>query len=155
MKFQKQLFRHDPERGVYGDCYRTVLACFLDLDHDQVPHFAALYWNDSTAWAKAAKEFLAQYGLVEISVVYDGSMSLDSLLSWVGWANPGMYYMLSGRSRNGTDHVVIGLNGSIVWDPATDDSGIVGPGSDGYYRIDYLGSTRLMVKGGVPCPSIA
>ena len=39
MRPQQQKFKHDPANGSYGDCFRTALACILDLDRDEVPHF--------------------------------------------------------------------------------------------------------------------
>ena len=36
--FQKQANRHDPENGIFGDCYRTCLAGLLGVDRDSVPH---------------------------------------------------------------------------------------------------------------------
>lgn len=39
IKRQKQAFLHKPEEGVYGDCYRTCIACLLGIDRDAVPHF--------------------------------------------------------------------------------------------------------------------
>lgn len=32
MKYNKQLFRHHPEQGIFGDCHRTAIACMLDLE---------------------------------------------------------------------------------------------------------------------------
>lgn len=48
--------------------------------------------------------------------------------------------------RNGTAHVVIGLNDAIVWDPAQDDSGIVAPADDGYYWIEFLVPAQLLAE---------
>ena len=36
---QKQMFLHDPDNGVWGDCQRTAIACILDRDVEDVPHF--------------------------------------------------------------------------------------------------------------------
>ena len=35
----KQLIKHDPENGQWGDCGRTAIACLLDLHPSDVPHF--------------------------------------------------------------------------------------------------------------------
>jgi hypothetical protein len=32
VRFTKQLFRHKPDEGVFGDCFRTAIACILELD---------------------------------------------------------------------------------------------------------------------------
>ena len=52
MKFHKQLYRHDPENGVWGDCYRTAWACLLDLEPEDVPHFCEGFTDDGAATAK-------------------------------------------------------------------------------------------------------
>ena len=39
MLLQNQTVKHDPENGLYGDCYRACVACLLNLEVDQVPHF--------------------------------------------------------------------------------------------------------------------
>jgi hypothetical protein len=46
----------------------------------------------------------------------------------------------------GTAHVVIALNDAIVWDPALDDSGIVGPADDGYYWIEFLVPAQILAE---------
>ena len=52
--------------------------------------------------------------------------------------NPGVYYMLSGESRTGCNHVVIALDDEIVWDPSLDDSGIIGRCDDGFTWVEFL-----------------
>lgn len=52
--------------------------------------------------------------------------------------NTGAYYMLSGLSANGANHIVICRNDEIMHDPAIDDSGIVGPMDNGYYYVSFL-----------------
>ena len=39
MKPVKQLFHHDPANGVWGDCFRAVIASVLSLPVEAVPHF--------------------------------------------------------------------------------------------------------------------
>jgi hypothetical protein len=39
MRFQKQMFYHRPELGIYGDCQRTCIASMLDMDKFDVPNF--------------------------------------------------------------------------------------------------------------------
>ncbi|MCK4817308.1 hypothetical protein KA005_16175, partial [bacterium] len=36
---KKQLNRHNPEEGVFGDCYRTCIANVLGVFPTAVPHF--------------------------------------------------------------------------------------------------------------------
>lgn len=140
----KQLHRHDPAAGVYGDCCRTVYACLLDKHPSEVPHFAERHWNDLEAGQRAEDEYLESQGLRLIRIVYPGDEStLSRVHAWAKYWMPGMYYVLSGTSRNGTDHVVICCDGEIIHDPAQDDSGVVGPCSDGNYWVYLFASSRF------------
>ena len=38
MKYYEQLVTNcDPENGIYGDCYRTCVACFLEIEPQNIP----------------------------------------------------------------------------------------------------------------------
>ena len=132
---QKQVYQHDPDNGVYGDCFRTTLACLLDLAPDEVPHFMDGVETDKDGTA-AANRWLAQRGLTLISIPYQGE--LDQILSTIAQYNPGIHHLLCGKSRTGCHHSVICRDGKIVWDPSPDDSGIVGPADHGLYWVDFL-----------------
>ena len=47
---------HDAD-GNPGDCYRTAIACLLDLEPESVPHFVAAgegkWWDATQEWVKA------------------------------------------------------------------------------------------------------
>lgn len=136
MRFQKQAFRHNPEAGIYGDCNRTVLACMLGLDRDEVPH-----WHEEVGgeeFGRRMDAFLDQHGVVRIAVPVAAETTVDDILEFASACSKGLPYLLAGKSRNDTNHVVIGLDREIVWDPALDDSGIVGPCSDGFFWVEWL-----------------
>ena len=133
---RKQLFRHNPELGIYGDCNRTAIACLLDLEPEQVPHFGEDY-RDSDAFQRREREWLTSQGWCAVSSAYNSP--LDDVLRVQEIINPGVYYLLGGKSRTGCGHSVIGCGGEIVWDPSLDDSGIVAPfDSDGLYWVTWL-----------------
>src|SRR3990172_6846928 len=138
MIFQKQKFRHFPPESI-GDCWRTAVACMLNLPVDAVPHFNN-YWPETEETAKKAfeeeRQFLESFGLRSVRCVYHGDCAPEVLLTAFGTNNPGIYYLVTGSSRNGCNHVVIACDEKVVWDPAIDDSGIVGPSDDGYYHIE-------------------
>lgn len=139
---QKQLNRHDPENGVLGDCYRTAIACLLDLKPEEVPHVhehvGAMNMQDQQDMMAA---WLRERGLVEVNVPLAGGaeltpeIALECMERWSG----GTHYMLTGYSRTGCNHVVICKGREIVWDPSLTDAGIVGPADDGYYWFAFLG----------------
>jgi uncharacterized protein YpmB len=107
-----------------------------------------MYWNDTTAWDKAAKEFLATHNMSIASIAYTSEGGLDAVLQCMLYTSPDLYYMITGTSKNGVHHVVIGAKGKIIWDPAQDDSGIVGPCSDGYYWVEFLIHSSMVCKEG-------
>jgi len=135
MKYHKQLFKHDPDNGVIGDCQRTAIACILNLDVEEVPHFGEKHWLDTVAFNKAIDDWLELRNLACVNSCYD--CSLETVLEWQN-NNPNCYYMLVGESGNGTNHVVIGRGDKIIHDPAIDCSGIVGPDNQGLYWVTHL-----------------
>ena len=150
---QTQRFKHDPEgAGTWGDCWPTCMACILDLPRPEIPHFYDNGVPGSQGRAKA-RRWLEERGLALISHVYLGSEDLGNVLRAEANNNPGMYYILSGESRNGTCHSVVGLNAKIIWDPSQDKSGIVGPCPPwdehdpdcGFWYVEYIGSGVSLV----------
>lgn len=130
----KQLFRHDPAKGVYGDCWRTVIACLLDLPVDSIPHEHRTYADGEQQ--TIIRTFLADHGLTLAFLALQGTP--DDLLHTMGVSNPEVYWLLSGTSRTGCNHVVICRGGEIVHDTSLTDSGIVGPCDDGLTYVDML-----------------
>lgn len=135
MKHQKQLYSHKPEMQVYGDCARTVYSALLDMNAEDVPHFV---WDnpDAQVFAERQRMFLESVGYREVSFPFRAD--LQSLQDHMRLNSPGIYYMLVGESRTGCNHAVVCLNGEIVMDPAINDSGIIGPSSDGFYWLSFL-----------------
>ena len=123
MKPQK---RHKPEEGINGDCFRTALACLLDMDRDEVPHFNdgnphPQYWEMVDTWLK-------ERGLCLFSIPFTGE--LQPLIDTMKSLNPGKFYMLAGKSPRGTSHQVVAFENTIVCDPAIDGGGLIGPCPD-------------------------
>lgn len=140
MKPQKQLHRHRPPT-TYGDCHRTAIAIVLDMDARDVPHFAdgAVSGDEQAARAEA---WLNALGIVTLNVLFPGDTPLQAILDHVAAVNQRSkpVFLLSGMSRNGCEHVVVGYDGEIACDPSIDNSGIVGPCRDGFYWVTFFGS---------------
>ena len=162
----KQLLLHDPDNGVYGDCYRTALGCLLDMPPEQVPHFLENLGADSTGteWQAARDLWLAEQGyrrlrigfqpateaaveIIREMVTEDGGdpdtdvypAGLPGLLQMMGHVNPGIYYLLVGMSSSGVNHVVIGCGDEIVHDPHPSNVGVVAPIEEfGMYEFEFL-----------------
>lgn len=139
---QKQTLRHDPDNGVIGDCYRTAIACLLEVEPTEVPHFyedLGVERDLTPDEYQAPVRWLREMGFDLIEAYFDGDdIEVDDILAHQAVVNPGRYYILSGKSRNQVNHVVICRDDGIVWDPALDDSGIIGPQNSGYYCVQWL-----------------
>jgi hypothetical protein len=143
MKFNKQLFRHNPDDGEIGDCHRTAIACVLDLEPQEVPHFYADMDLTPTQQQDAFEDWLKERGFYSIHTLFQGRLS-DVLytIAAANYRTPGMLYLLGGKSRNGTGHSVVCQGEKIIHDPSRDNSGIVGPMDDGFYWVTFFGSVK-------------
>lgn len=137
----KQRFRHDPENGVFGDCHRTALACLLNLELDEVPHFYQLKIEaelraEPFVWRAEVEKFLNTQGLTQADVVFGGT--LEQLFAFMAEWNPQTFYLLGGVSPRRVNHTVICRGGCFEWDTHPDDGFIVGPLDTGTYEITFL-----------------
>ena len=139
MRYDKQLYRHEPHNEIYGDCHRTAMACVLDLPPHHVPHFYQQWVRDGGdgVTTRAAKWLAKNFGLYEVDVPYMGDIGVQELLKSLGEWNPGVRYLMGGRSPRGTDHTVVCLGNKIEHDPAQQGGGLVGPLSNGLYIVTY------------------
>lgn len=135
MLYNKQLFRHKPELGQYGDCHRTCLANMLDLEPASVPNFA-VHYDDIPAFYREVDKFLSSKGLAEFTYAMSGT--LEDVLNCMQVWNKNQLYILCGKSPRDTNHSVVCRGGKIICDPAIDGGDLVGPASDGYYWISVL-----------------
>ena len=128
---------HDPDKGVWGDCYRTVLACLLRCDLDEIPNFSdpAVYKEFASGnFGGAIDEWLGQRGLRRVTVAFPQVHNYEHPVNEVDHitrhfnttaVGKNGYWLLVGRSTRGTNHIVICKAGEIIHDPS--DTGIVGP----------------------------
>ncbi len=130
MKYQRQLvFPHRPVNNQHGDCFRTCVACMLDMDAADVPNFAENDASTDEFWGRI-QDWFAGLGLYLLCVPLDGAMSQEDVLTTIGTMNPGCRYMLGGHSPGGTSHVVVCLDEKMEWDPSPVGSGLDGPTSE-------------------------
>jgi hypothetical protein len=136
MKFHKQLNRHDPDNGVWGDCFRTALACLLDMNPEDVPHFLE-GGPEPEEFMRRHREWLLEHGYSIFAIGFDAG--LEDVMKTMKNVNPGLYYLISGQSVRGINHVCIGLEDKIIHDPMPDGDGIKWPcKEDGYYWVEVL-----------------
>lgn len=136
----KQLFRHEPWNGIFGDCHRTAISCLLGLAPHEVPHFIQQEMESDGYWRELQNSWLAERGFVLLTSYYAGEgLSLTKLLSVLEGCNGSQPAILGGRSPRGTDHSVVYLGRGAIWDPSEFGGGLVGPLSNGFWEVNYLG----------------
>jgi hypothetical protein len=133
-----QQFMHDPSNGVYGDCWRATVASLLRLPLDDVPHVCN--GPDGGMAGDRMRAFLHTQNCALIQIPFNGQMSLDEVLQYVGSVpvSGGLHWCLMGTSKTGCNHVVICKGAEIVHDPSITQSGIVGPADDGLWWAEWI-----------------
>lgn len=139
MIYNKQLFKHEPKKGYFGDCHRTCLACILNISPEEIPNFG-IYYDNPEKFIEEERKWHLINNIISIVCPYTGS--IEGILKTQKEQNPNTYYILSGISKNDLGHSVVCLNDEIIWDPALDNSGIVRPFNDGYYWVQFIGSIK-------------
>ena len=142
MIFNKQLIKHDPANGVYGDCQRTAIACLLDKLPEDVPNFG-VHFMDAEKFDAAMNDYLSSQGLAQFTVAYDGSVGIKAVLDAIGQMNGRHYYMLSGQSERGVNHVVVCRGNKIIHDPHPSSAGLNAPCDNGYFYVCVLVPTSM------------
>ena len=138
--YEKQAFLHDPDNGVFGDCYRTCLAAMLGMPRDSVPHWVKTM--EPALWESKVQpkydKWLAKKGLQELAIPVQDA-GLENILEWQNTrTRMPTIAMLTGQSGTGCNHVVLVSGGKIIHDPGQNDPGIIGPSGDGFYWVTWL-----------------
>ena len=143
MRRHKQQFMNKPELGQYGDCHRTVMACLLDIEVDQSPHFIGEFERrkaqdvrDEYSWADEQEKWLNSLGYTTVDVAFQGE--IKSLFDWMSVRNPGRLYVLGGQSPRGTNHSVVCCGGEFHHDPHPDGGFLVGPMDYGFWEVTFV-----------------
>ncbi|QGH75903.1 hypothetical protein SEA_AXYM_36 [Gordonia phage Axym] len=120
MRQETQRYMHDNKEGVLGDCWRTALACVLDLPRDDVPHVI----GDDDWWEQSCTFVTNHTGMLLLNLepqfpVYQSPES-----------SPYQHVIATGPSPRGDfAHCVVvsAIDGALVWDPHPSRAGLAGP----------------------------
>ena len=129
----RNLIKHDPENGQYGDCHRACFATILGLEPENIPHF---YGNPDEDGQAKINSFLRDLGLGESTTYFQGETTVEQILEVTKQHSPGVPLILGGWSRTGCNHSVVIIDGEIYNDPT--EAGIIGPLSNGFYAVTAL-----------------
>ena len=132
MKRYQQLIRHDPDNGQWGDCWRTAIACILEIPPENVPHFSDKDNNFVQAMTHT-QQWLKESGLGMIMFYIDiNSDEPDPVRRLfeiyqngctIGMQD-GPAFVVWGISERGIGHVVVADRNGFRHDPmhAPDDT---------------------------------
>lgn len=138
----KQLFLHDPANGVSGDCFRTAIACLLDVAPETAPHEHAD--DGPTCMGRIARwlEQVHHCTLIHqwVNAGHDVDMTPQDACVIVKSFLEGSSsnFVLSGTSPRGTFHAVVANGSGLVHDPHPSNDFITGPYCS-YYYVTLLG----------------
>src|SRR5450830_679451 len=128
---------HDPENGIYGDCFRGALASILDLPISEVPHFARNHPDDEVARQKAIDIYLASKGFYLFGMDYlTGVADIERVRPKHAG---GYYHLIMGIDFDGDGHACVGFNGKLVHDPNPSQKWLANPPSE--WKIGLFMST--------------
>lgn len=137
-----QRIKHDPKNGQWGDCYQTAIACLLDMDPEDVPHF--MHGDSENAYKKTS-EWLRGRGYNRFTMPYF-TYNIQLILDIMKVNNENIYYFIQGKSSVGANHIFIGLNDKIVHDPSGRNETPYGPCDEGYYWVEVLVPLQVCAK---------
>lgn len=125
---------HEPPTS-YGDCLRACIATVMDLDTEQVPHFADMAATGQEALA-SARRWLASRGFTVACFALPGSEPLADVLVYMEEMNPTVTWLLFGSTAPlGTPptnlHVSVCQGGRVVHDPSWVPTSIKQPYTEG------------------------
>jgi hypothetical protein len=119
---------HNPP-GSYGDCYRTCIACVLDVDPEEVPHPGREGGERWDALTAEVDRWLADRNLYIVQLK-DKPEVFERHCDYFG------YHLIAGQSPRG-GHYCVGLGGKVVHNPSPFGDGLE-PDEDGTYTIMLL-----------------
>lgn len=103
MKPVDQLVLHDPETDRRGDCFRTCIACLLEVDPEEVPHVVQAHCDGGEHWLHAINAWLAGRGLTYVQTTRKAAR----------WG--ACWCILSGPGPRGVDHAIVAWADWTTW----------------------------------------
>lgn len=135
MKPVDMIIKHDPSKGIYGDCFRCCIASILELPAIEVPHFMELGEKSADIWYPNLNKWLEQRGFGYLEFEYPEKQPFFST-DLAKMFNA--HYVFSGMSPRDR-HATVGRNGFMVHDPHPDRTGLIGPYKDtGTYSYGFI-----------------
>lgn len=134
----RQAFKHDPDNGIHGDCWRTALSYILRIDRDEIPHEHRDY--TPTEWRAWTQSVAMSFGLRIISFPFGApeDQPLEETARWA-WNVAGGSCLIAGVGPRGVNHSIAIVGPHAMWDPSPSDEFIVGPCEpEGFYWLEMF-----------------
>lgn len=120
------------ETLVHGNCFQTTIACILEVNPSDIPNVETLFdMPDSGLWWRVMFEWLQSKGYEiftddRFRVFHDGNFAVtDGQRHKFLKETENEYYLVSGKSPRGLQHVCIYQNGKMVHDVHPSREGIL------------------------------
>lgn len=123
------------EMVVRGNCYAACIASILDKTIDEVPNVETLFHVDDTFWYIVMRTYLTSIGW-EIcpdnmfqrfhpnsGFSFDGTDLNGKIPEWYDYVD--RFYLVSGLSPRGVQHMCIYRNGKLIHDPHPTREGLL------------------------------
>lgn len=113
-----------------GNCFAACIASLLELPIHEVPNVEVLF-DDTPFWYEVTEVFLASKGLTLVSDDRFKCFHPDLCKQSEEWISvtsrelKDLYYLVSGTSIRGFQHMTIWQNGKLAWDPYPTREGLV------------------------------
>lgn len=140
-----QLFRHEADKGQYGDCHRTAVACLLNIPVEDAPHFIGEFERRKAEgsegdydWQVEQERWLNELGYTTVDISYNDDLGVEGLFRYMAARNPRAFYILGGTSPRGTNHSVVAMGGGFYHDPHPDGGFLVGPMDNGMWEVTFI-----------------
>lgn len=128
------------EMVVRGNCLAACLASLLEMPISEVPNIETLYGIDNNYYWEVLWRWLGHIGY-EISTderfrCFHGDESKSEFKEQL----KDKYYLVSGKSQRGFQHICIYKNGELVHDPHPSKEGIV---TEEYFEsLEFIGGSK-------------
>lgn len=100
-----------------GNCMQAAIASVLNQRLEDIPHFLDGLPPD---WSERMNAWLQQHFGVWLLTLEIRHLPSD-------WTFPRGYHLIIGRSPRDSDHVVVGRDREVIWDPHPSRAGLVEP----------------------------
>ena len=105
----------DPEKGTIGNCFQASIASLLEIPLSEVPHFYGD--GEQQGWFKF-REWLRERYDMEVATFPPHTGGAIKFLE-------GCYYLVSGWTVRGTNHMCVGRDGHVIHDPHPSKAGLL------------------------------